>query len=306
MQITDIKEDNSYSKGENEEKKEETIMNFKMDKTKGKDDHIDYNNNESKNVGSFTKYQDSHLNQQQKKIKLNSEVLKQTKLSTDKELIDNNKRENNTSNKNEEKKEDSMSSFGGIGGGLLTKINRCFSDRTVLIFIIIMLLYSISLLIFSILDFIKRMKYKKAKNLFINELLFFILDIINISIILMFHILNYYLKIRIIHNFVLVLVSILLVISFIRCLNYAKKNDNLFAIIINLCEKFFSNLINGLTLLYFFNDLKIRKNKMHGIEEIINFSELNVNANKKGEDSDSNKQKPTAFVEEEDDNNNNK
>ena len=245
---------------------------------------------------------DNHSKQQQKKIKLNSEVLKQTKLSTDKELIDNNKRQNDIDNKNEEKNQDSVSTFGGIGGGLLTKINRCFSDRTVLIFIIIMLLYSISLLIFSILDFIKRMKYKKAKNLFINELLFFILDIINISIILMFHIMNYYLKTRIVHNFVLVLVSILVVISVIRCFNYAKKNVNLFAIIINLCEKFFSNLINGLTLLYFFNDLKLRKNKMHGIEEIINFSELNVNAKKKDEDTDSNKQKPTAFVEEDDNN----
>ena len=295
MQITDIKDDNSYSKGVNEEKKEETIMNFKMDKTKDKDDHIEYNNNELNNL-------DNHSKQQQKKIKLNSEVLKQTKLSTDKELIDNNKRQNDTDNKNEEKNQDTVSTFGGIGGGLLTKINRCFSDRTVLIFIIIMLLYSISLLIFSILDFIKRMKYKKAKNLFINELLFFILDIINISIILMFHIMNYYLKTRIVHNFVLVLVSILVVISVIRCFNYAKKNVNLFAIIINLCEKFFSNLINGLTLLYFFNDLKLRKNKMHGIEEIINFSELNVNAKKKDEDTDSNKQKPTAFVEEDDNN----
>ena len=295
MQITDIKDDNSYSKGVNEEKKEETIMNFKMDKTKDKDDHIEYNNNELNNL-------DNHSKQQQKKIKLNSEVLKQTKLSTDKELIDNNKKQNDTDNKNEEKNQDTVSTFGGIGGGLLTKINRCFSDRTVLIFIIIMLLYSISLLIFSILDFIKRMKYKKAKNLFINELLFFILDIINISIILMFHIMNYYLKTRIVHNFVLVLVSILVVISFIRCFNYAKKNVNLFAIIINLCEKFFSNLINGLTLLYFFNDVKLRKNKMHGIEEIINFSELNVNAKKKDEDTDSNKQKPTAFVEEDDNN----
>ena len=295
MQITDIKDDNSYSKGVNEEKKEETIMNFKMDKTKDKDDHIEYNNNELNNL-------DNHSKQQQKKIKLNSEVLKQTKLSTDKELIDNNKKQNDTDNKNEEKNQDTVSTFGGIGGGLLTKINRCFSDRTVLIFIIIMLLYSISLLIFSILDFIKRMKYKKAKNLFINELLFFILDIINISIILMFHIMNYYLKTRIVHNFVLVLVSILVVISVIRCFNYAKKNVNLFAIIINLCEKFFSNLINGLTLLYFFNDLKLRKNKMHGIEEIINFSELNVNAKKKDEDTDSNKQKPTAFVEEDDNN----
>ena len=295
MQITDIKDDNSYSKGVNEEKKEETIMNFKMDKTKDKDDHIEYNNNELNNL-------DNHSKQQQKKIKLNSEVLKQTKLSTDKELIDNNKKQNDTDNKNEEKNQDTVSTFGGIGGGLLTKINRCFSDRTVLIFIIIMLLYSISLLIFSILDFIKRMKYKKAKNLFINELLFFILDIINISIILMFHIMNYYLKTRIVHNFVLVLVSILVVISVIRCFNYAKKNVNLFAIIINLCEKFFSNLINGLTLLYFFNDVKLRKNKMHGIEEIINFSELNVNAKKKDEDTDSNKQKPTAFVEEDDNN----
>jgi len=49
---------------------------------------------------------------------------------------------------------------------------------------------------------------------------------------------------------------------------------------------------------------------MHGIEEIINFTELNANVNSKKEnglqlDIMSNKDKPTALVEEEENNNNN-
>lgn len=84
----------------------------------------------------------------------------------------------------------------------------------------------------------------------------------------------------------------------------------MFAAIINLGQNFFANLINCLTLFFFFIDSKKRKNAMHGIEEIINFTELNANVNSKKEnglqlDIMSNKDKPTALVEEEENNNNN-
>lgn len=302
MKLTDIKYDNSYTKQENEEKKEETIMNFKTEKINDKTKGEEYNNTESNNVNSYNNYHESHLKESSKKIKLNQELLKQTKINTEKELIDidNNKKKNNNKDEDsKEKNDDIISTFGGTKSKIYTIINRCFSDRAILIIIIIMLLYSISLLTFSILDFIKIIK-DTEKKYFLNEILFFILDLINISFIIMFHILNYFLKTRILHNFVLVLVFIFIIISIIRCLNYVKKFDNLFAIIISLSGNIFSSIINGLTLIYFFNDLKQKKNKMHGIEEIINFSEMNVNVKtKKEEDKTSKNVKPTKFVEEE-------
>ena len=173
-----------------------------------------------------------------------------------------------------------------------------------------MLLYSILLLVFSSLDFIKLMTKQTKKNFFINITLFIIFDIINISSILIYHMMNYYLKPKLSHNTILLLCFLLIIVSVIRCLNYVKKNCSMFTLIINLCQNFLTNLINGLTLYFFFIDAKKRKSAMHGIEEIINFTELNANIKGKKEeglqlDIISSKEKPTGLVEEELDNPNN-
>lgn len=297
------KEDNSYTKQVNEEKGD-TVMKFKIDKVQDKkEEEENYNNSELNNVDSRNNY-DSHL-KTENKIRLNPDALKQSKLGTDKELMES----KNNNEKNEEKPEDA-STFKGIGGNLMTKINRIFSDKIIIIIIIIMLLFSILLLMFSILDFIKIMKSKSNKNLFMSNILFFILDVINISSILAYHMMNYLLKPKEVHNIILLLIIILFIFSIMRCFQYVKKNEDMFAAIINLGQNFFANLINCLTLFFFFIDSKKRKNAMHGIEEIINFTELNANVNSKKEnglqlDIMSNKDKPTALVEEEENNNNN-
>ena len=293
----DEKDDNSFSK--KEEEKGDTIMNFNVGKNQDKDkifNSTDINNGESQN-----NYQDSNL-KTENKIRLNPDILRQSKLGTDKQLLEPNKKENN---KNDEKNEEvNDTAFGGIGPNFFSKINRCFSDRAIMIITVIMLLFSILLLTFSILDFIKIMKYKENQNYFMNTILFFILDVINISSILIYHIMNYLLKPKLTHNIILIFLFLLVIIAIIRCLQYVKKNDNMFAIIINLSQNFLANLINGLTLFFFLIDAKKRKNAMHGIEEIINFTELNANIKNKKENGLQldivPKEKPTVLVEEED------
>lgn len=283
----------------NEEEKGDTTMNFKVDKSKEKEDEEDYNNSELNNVGAS---QNANL-KTENKIRLNPDALKQ---GTDKDLIQDIKE--NSQEKHEEETVDAHS-LKGMRGNLFTKIDRCFSDRIIMIISICMLLYSILLLMFSILDLIKRMKSKTNNNYYMNNILFFVLDVINISIILIYHMMNYFLKPKEAHNIILLLLILLFIFALIRCMQYAKKNDGMFAIINNLCQNFFANLINGLTLFFFFIDFKKRKNAMHGIEEIINFTELNANTNSKKEDGlqldiDNNKVKPANLVEEEDNNNN--
>lgn len=287
----------------NEEGKDGTEMKFKVDSSKEKEDEEDYNNSEINNVGAS---QNSNL-KTENKIRLNPDALKQTKLGTDKELMQDIK------GNNEEKQEETTDapSFRGIRGNLFTKIDRCFSDRIIMIISLCMLLYSILLLMFSILDFIKIMKSKTNNNYYMNNILFFILDVLNISIILIYHMMNYFLKPKETHNIILLLVILLFIFSLMRCIQYAKKGSGMFAIIIYLNQNFFANLVNGLTLFFFFIDSKKRKNTMHGIEEIINFSEINANVNSKKDnglqlDIDNNKEKPATLVEEEDNNNTNK
>ena len=298
----DDKDDNSFSKGAKEEEKGDTIMNFNIGKNQDKGKILQYNNTDINNVDNQNNFQDSHL-KTENKIRLNQDILKQSKISTDKQLIDPNKINNN---KNDDKNEEvNDMTFGGIGANFFSKINRCFSDRVIMIITVIMLLFSILLLTFSILDFIKMMKYRENKNYFMNNILFFIFDVINISSILFYHIMNYFLKPKLTHNIIILLILLFVIIGIIRCLQFVKKNDNMFAIIINLSQNFMANLINGLTLFFFFIDSKKRKNAMHGIEEIINFTELNANIKTKKEDGlqldieSSSKEKPAALVEEE-------
>lgn len=305
-EIREEKEDNSYAKGVNEEKGD-TLMKFKNVKKIEKNNNEEYNNNTSdaNNPDNQQNYNESNL-KTENKIKLNPNMLKQSKINSDNNLGEINKKLND--DKNDEAIE-SPPSFRGFGANTFTKINRCFSDRAIMIITITMLIFSILLLVFSILDFIKIMKYKTGNNYFMNTNLFLILDVINISSILIYHIMNYFLKPKLTHNIILLLIIILVIISIIRCLNYAKKRENMFAFVINICQNFFAILINGLTLYFFFIDAKKRKNDMHGIEEIINFTELNANVKNKKEDglsleiASSNKMKTGGLVEEEADNN---
>jgi hypothetical protein len=286
----------------NEEEKGDTTMNFKVDKSKEKEDEEDYNNSELNNVGAS---QNNNL-KTENKIRLNPDALKQSKIGTDKDLIQDIKE--NSEEKHEEETTEAPS-FRGVRGHLFTKIDRCFSDRIIMIISLCMLLYSILLLMFSILDLIKIMKSKTNNNYYMNNIVFFVLDVVNISIILIYHMMNYFLKPKEVHNITLLLVILLFIFSLMRCMQYAKKNEGMTAVIIYLCQNFFANLVNGLTLFFFFIDSKKRKNAMHGIEEIINFTELNANANSKKEnglqlDIDNNKVKPATLVEEEDNSNN--
>ena len=307
MEMTEIKDDNSFTKGVNEEEKGDTIIKIKLDKDKDKNDEKNINNTELNSIDTQNNYQDSSM-KSDNKIKLNEDILKQSKISMDKELISNDKE--NVNNKNEDINEP-IPAFGGIGHNIFTEINRCFNEISIMIITIILLLYSLTLLTFSILDFIKNMKSKRSKKYFMNKTLFFILDIINISSILIYHIFNYYLKPKLAHNIILLLIIPLVICSILRCLQFAKKNDNMFAIIINLCQNFFACLINGLTLFYFFIDAKKRKNAMHGIEEIINFTELNANVKTKKDEglqldiiSYNNKEKSSTSAEEDNNNTN--
>ena len=305
----DDKDDNSYAKDVNEEEKGDTLMHFKSNKLKDKNTEKKYANTDPNNQDSQNNYNDAHL-KTDNKIKLNQELLKQSKMNIEKQLIDDKSDKNINGEKNDEGI-DIPQAFGGLGGKIFTKVNRCFSDRAIMFITIIMLLYSILLLAFSILDFIKKIKNKSKSNYFMNNILFLSFDVINITSILIYHMMNYFLKPKLSHNILILLVSLLVIISIIRCLNYAKKNENMFAVIIYICQNFFTNLINGLTLYFFFVGAKKRKNDMHGIEEIINFTELNANIKTKKEDGlqldivSSNKVKPTALVEEEVDGHNN-
>ena len=109
-------------------------MNFKIDKSKEKEEEEDYNNSELNNVGAS---QNSNL-KTENKIRLNPDALKQSKLGTDKDLIQDIK--DNSEEKHEEETSGAPS-FRGVRGHLFTKIEDCFY-----IFLFSIQLYSCNIL----------------------------------------------------------------------------------------------------------------------------------------------------------------
>ena len=83
---------------------------------------------------------------------------------------------------------------------------------------------------------------------------------------------------------------------------YKKKNDNIFAIIINIIQNLLANLINGLILFFFFIDEKKRKKAIHRNEDIMNFTGLNpiIKTKKENGLQTPSKEKPTTTIEEKD------
>ena len=298
------KDDNSYTKGV-EEEKGDTLMKFKTGKIIDKKNEAEYNTIDPNNSESQNNYQESHL-KTDNKIKLNPDILKQSKLNTDKKLINQNKEEKNNNNSKVTEESIGENNLGEISSTFFIKINRFFTDKSIMIITIIMLLFSILLFLFSIFDLIK-FNIKKNKNYFMNSLLFQIFDVINIISIIIYHMVNYFLKPKLSHNIVLLLIFLLVIFGFLRCLNFAKKNDNFFSVLTYLCQNCFAAIINGLTLFFFYIDSKKRKSAMHGIEEIINFTELNANIKSKKDDglqldiipSNKEKEKPSNLVDEE-------
>ena len=305
MEIANIKDDNSYSKGENDVEKGDTMLNIDVSKTKEKNDEVNINNTELNNMDS--QINSNELSKKpENKIKLNREVLKQSKLNSDKDFIENNKE---NKDRNNEDINEAIPGF-GIRENFATKINKCFSDVAIMIITIIMFLFSFILLIFSVLDFLKK-QLKKSSDYFLNDVKFLFLDILNVLCTLIYQLMNNYLKPKFSHRVVLMLIFPLIISTIIRCVLFKKKEDKMFTFIINIFQNILACLINCLTLFYFFIDAKKRRNAMHGIEEIINFSEMNaVDKNKKNEGLqldiiNDNKEKSSSSVKDDITNNNN-
>ena len=97
----DDKDDNSYAKGVNEEEKGDTLMNFKSNKLKDSNIEKEYANTDANNQDSQINYNDVKI-KTDNKIKLNQELLKQSKMNIEKQSIDDNKDKNVGEEKNDE------------------------------------------------------------------------------------------------------------------------------------------------------------------------------------------------------------
>ena len=220
---------------------------------------------------SIPQNDDDH--RKQNKIKLNQQALMKSSTDTTikKETLNNNNNQGNITPQN------------------LYNISRAkvfnLTIKTKKIIIMILLVFSLMVLLFSLYDLLHNMvkggKLKIDDYILTNKFIF-ICEILIITCTIMFQILNYFFKPKDAHMILIVHTLLFIVSSIIRALIFTSKKINVGYFCGNL---FYAILLCNqecLTLYLLAKDEKKQKNALHNIEEIINFTEIKAASKKTG------------------------
>ena len=164
---------------------------------------------------------------------------------------------------------------------------------------IILLIFSVSLFLLSIFDLLKIIQDRKG-DYFLCNLIVFVLEMICAGLIIIFHMIYYFIN-KVDNYIILVIMSIIIFIfSLIYVSIYIRRKIRLFEIILYMVYNLILALINFIYL-FMNNSLIKRKNKVQqNIEDIMNFTINNEkNDSSKGKKTEKDKKtKGIALVEE--------
>ena len=173
---------------------------------------------------------------------------------------------------------------------LLKKFNCTVKTKKIIVEILLIL--SAILLICSIIDLIKFIGNKgnnKINDYILKNEYLFLLEILIISVIIFYQLINYFIKPKKTPLVLLVITFIFLFIAIIRVITFASKKVS----VLNFCFNFGYLVVmvaqESLTLFLLIIDEKKHKNTMQNIEEIINFHEVNSTSKKSISELKSNK-----------------
>lgn len=136
---------------------------------------------------------------------------------------------------------------------------------------IILLIYSLILFLISILDLMRKIQQKK-QNYFLCNLIIFILEMVCSGLIILFHIIYYFINIG--NNYIIFLIMsiIIIALTLIYAFIYVKKKIRLLEIILHMVYNLFLVMINLIYLFMSYNLVKENNKVQQNIEDIMNFS----------------------------------
>lgn len=136
---------------------------------------------------------------------------------------------------------------------------------------IILLIYSLILFLISILDLMRKIQQKK-QNFFLCNLIIFILEMVCSGLIILFHIIYYFINIGNNYIIFLILSIIIIILTLIYTFIYVKKKVRLLEIILHMVYNLFLVMINLVYLFMSYNLVKENNKVQQNIEDIMNFS----------------------------------
>ena len=166
---------------------------------------------------------------------------------------------------------------------------------------IILLIYSLILFLISIFDLMRKIQQKK-QNYFLCNLIIFILEMVCSGLIILFHIIYYFINIG--NNYIIFLIMsiIIIILTLIYAFIYVKKKVRLLEIILHIVYNLFLVMINLIYLFMSYNIVKENNKVQQNIEDIMNFSLRNEKKpdfeNSSKEKNKEHKNKGVALVEE--------
>lgn len=175
-----------------------------------------------------------------------------------------------------------------------TKINRILTIKKKKIIVGVLLFFSVVFFALSICDFLKKVKEQKElkekteinnsnkkKNndsdngYFMSCKIILILEVVCVTLIMIYHMLNFILSPKENHSIILIAILLLIIFGVIRSILYSSKKISVFTILIYFVYTLLMIIVNSLTLILLIIDAKKNKKNQHNIEEIINFTEIN-------------------------------
>lgn len=136
---------------------------------------------------------------------------------------------------------------------------------------IILLVYSLILFLISILDLMRKLQQKK-QNFFLCNLIIFILEMVCSGLIILFHIIYYFINIG--NNYIIFLIMsiIIIILTLIYAFIFVKQKVRLLEIILHMVYNLFLVTINLIYLFMSYNLVKENNKVQQNIEDIMNFS----------------------------------
>lgn len=180
-----------------------------------------------------------------------------------------------------------------------TLLYRCFPTKIKIFILIIFLIFSIFFLCINLFDYINYWKNNKIyidKDWLINKTIIFTLQIICSLCMLFFQCIIYIINRGEYHNFILTSIIFIIVFSSLRIFIFVKNTNLSISIIINLVYSLFIFVINIILLMLLVLTNKKKKNVLQNIDEIVNFTEFNMQTQKKEKDGGSNNNSPNLNI----------
>mgnify|MGYP006873129813 CR=1 FL=1 len=221
----------------------------------------------------------------------NKEIQNKNKISTQKSINKNGNKNINVNNNNLDQQNMNVSQCFIEKNYFFTLLYRCFPTKIKIFTLIFFLICSTIFLGINLFDYVNFWKNNKlyiSELWLMNNIVVFTLQIISSFGILFFQCIMFIINQGEYQNFTIISIIFIIVFSSLRIFIFVKHTNLSLSILIDLIYSIFIFLINIIFLMLIMLTNKKKKNVLQNIDEIVNFTENNMQTQKKEKETNMN------------------